>query len=132
MENLTERQEVLYHYLIHRANINNNYNSKENICNVLNEWYPRHLEKSNEHNSLVFANLRKDVRAINFSQVEKIIVSSPKGYKIATKDEAECYIKRKLKSSLIALKLYWKIKGKIALDKQLDINLHEIETFVGE
>lgn len=132
MNNLTERQEILYNFLIHRAKINDRYYSKEEICDVLHEWYPRYCEKTTEHNSSVFFQLRKDIRAINFSDVEKIIVSSNQGYKIANKDEAEHYIKRKLKSSLVALKLYWKIKGKIGLDKQIDINLNEVETFIGE
>lgn len=126
---LNERQEALYKYL-NIMSFTNDYISKEQIAGRLYDYYPRYSETSNEHNSTVFAALRHDVRAINFSGVEKIIVSSNKGYKIATKEEAEAYIKRRLKSSLVSLKLYWTIKNKMDLDQQLDMDLKRIETYV--
>lgn len=126
---LNERQEALYKYL-NIMSFTNDYISKEQIVGRLYDYYPRYSETSNEHNSTVFTALRHDVRAINFSGVEKIIVSSNKGYKIATKEEAEAYIKRRLKSSLVSLKLYWTIKNKMDLDQQLDMDLKRIETYV--
>lgn len=127
---LNERQQALYKFL-NVMSFTKDYISKEKIVGRLYDYYPRYSETSNEHNSAAFALIRKDVRAINFSGVEKIIVSSNKGYKIATKEEAEAYIKRRLKSSLVSLKLYWTIKNKMDLDQQLDMDLKQIETFVG-
>ena len=131
MKDLNKRQKELYEWLLKASTIDNNFKSKEFICTALSHLYPRFLENSSEHNSKAFWTLRKDVRAINFSEVEKIIVSSSKGYKIATKEEAERYVKRRLKSSLVSLKLYWNIKHKMERDGQIDMNLHEVETYVG-
>ena len=133
MSELNNRQKALYDFLYTSSETSPNYYfSKEELCVALHDFYPRHLESSSEHNSRSFCMLRKDVRTINFSDVEKIIVSNKTGYKLATKEEAEIYLKRKLKSSLVALKLYWKLKHKAELNRQLDINLHEIETFIGD
>lgn len=128
---LNERQLELYAFLLRVSKYYpGRYLSKEVIVKVLNRYYPRYLEHSSEHNSRAFSMLRKDVRTINFSDVEKIIVSSKKGYKIATKEEAIKYVKRKLASNLKGLKLYWNIKHKIDHDGQFDINLHEVSTFI--
>ena len=131
MKDLNERQKELYEWLLKTTAIDNRFKSKEFICVALSHLYPRFLENTSEHNSVAFCTLRKDVRAINFSGVEKIIVSNKTGYKIATKEEAERYIKRRLKSSLVSLKLYWNIKHKMEKDGQLDMSLHEVESYVG-
>lgn len=128
---LNERQKELYEFLLRSSEYYpDKYLSKEVIVKLLNKYYPRHLEHTSEHNSRAFSMLRKDVRTINFSDVEKIIVSCKKGYKIATKEEAIKYVKRKLATNLKGLKLYWNIKHKIDHDGQFNINLHEVRTFI--
>ena len=130
---LNQRQIELYEFLIRSAeHYPDKYLSKEVIVKLLNKHYPRHLEHSSEHNSRAFNLLRRDVRAINFSDVEKIIVSSRKGYKIATKEEAIKYVKRKLATNLKGLKLYWNIKHKIDHDGQVDITMHEVSSFIDD
>lgn len=132
MKDLNARQKTLYKWLLFGAEASpHRYWSKETICTSLSDYYARHQENTSEHNSVVFCQLRKDVRAINFSGVEKIIVSNHEGYKIATQEEAERYVKRRLKSSLVSLKLYWNIKRKMNQNGQLDMTLHEVESYVG-
>lgn len=132
MRGLNKRQKQLYTWLLNSSKIDNFYKSKEFICRALSHIYPRFLEDSSEHNSAAFALLRNDVRAINRSdEVEKIIISSKKGYKIATKEEAEKYIEKRFKRDLKSLKLDWHLKKKCGLDGQLDIELNEIKAFVG-
>lgn len=133
MNELNKRQVELYEFL-KTASIRkpNEWIDKDFICNALYEYYPRMDELSSEHNSTAYLTIRKDVRTINFSRVEKLIVSSNKGYKIATEEEAKIYLARRLRKSLTSLKLYWGMKAKAEHNKQIDIDLNEIKTFVGE
>jgi len=129
---LNDRQKKLYNFLIDESK-RNEFISKEEICTVLNELYPRSSEITSEHNSKVFARIRNDIRAINSSDVYKIVISSLKGYKIATKSEAEDYISRRFERDLKSLRLNWILKGKMERDGQMfmreDGTYHEISTF---
>ena len=94
MLNITQRQESLYNLLIECKN----WVSKEYIVVSLPKEYQRFSEYSNDHNSTAYSQIRNDVRALNeSSDIEKIIVSSPKGYKIATQEEAKEYIQKRFK-----------------------------------
>ena len=115
---MNERQERLYQFLLEKSSTNQ-YISKEEICYNLPEFYPRFEEKSTEHNSRAFSTIRNDVRAINRSDVEKIVVSSKKGYKIATKDEAIDFINNRFKRDLSSLKTNWNLKRKVGLNNQV-------------
>ena len=126
---LNERQQALYKFL-NVMSFTKDYINKEQIVGRLYDYYPRYSETSNEHNSAAFALIRRDVRAINFSGAEKIIVSNNKGYKIATQEEALEYVKRKLASNLKGLKLYWNLKHKIDLNGQLNLTFHELKPFL--
>ena len=130
---LNERQKRLYKFLLDKSTTNE-YISKEEICTNLKELYPRNEEKTNEHSSSAFALIRKDVRAINSSDAYKIVISSKKGYKIATEPEAINYIERRFKRDLKSLKVNWNLKSKIGLNHQLTIKgdevYKEIQTFV--
>lgn len=80
--------------------------TKEEICETLSPDYPRHLEivpdeygrypirvedikLRSEHNSSAFRKLRADIKAINndSDRVQKIILSSSKGYRLAIDDQ---------------------------------------------
>ena len=75
--------------------------------------------------------IRKDVRAINRSdETEHIIISSKKGYKIATKEEAARYIEKRFRRDLKSLKLDWHLKKKYGLDGQINIDMKEVKTFI--
>lgn len=130
---ITERQKSLYNFLLDKA-ATNEFISKTEICKSLKELYRRDLEKSSEHNSYAYAQIRKDVRAINQSELEHIIISSPRGYKIATEEEAVEFVNSRFKRDLSSLKIVWNLKRKIGLDGQMKIesnsNLKEVETFI--
>ena len=129
---MNERQESLYSFLLKKSHTNN-YISKEEICTNLPEFYPRFEEKSNEHNSRSFALIRRDVRAINRSDVEKIVVSSKKGYKIANKQEAIEFINKRFKRDLSSLKTNWNLKRKVGLNNQVKMEkemLKVVRTYV--
>ena len=132
---MNERQQKLYQFLLDKSSTNQ-YISKEEICYNLPEFYPRFEEKSNEHNSRSFALIRRDVRAINRSDVEdveKIVVSSKKGYKIANKEEAIEFINKRFKRDLSSLKTNWNLKRKVGLNNQVKMEkemLKVVRTYV--
>jgi len=129
---MNERQQKLYQFLLDKSSTNQ-YISKEEICYNLPKFYPRFEEKSNEHNSRSFALIRRDVRAINRSDVEKIVVSSKKGYKIANKEEAIEFINKRFKRDLSSLKTNWNLKRKVGLNNQVKMEkemLKVVRTYV--
>lgn len=129
---MNERQQKLYQFLLDKSSTNQ-YISKEEICYNLPKFYPRFEEKSNEHNSRSFALIRRDVRAINRSDVEKIVVSSKKGYKIANKEEAIEFINKRFRRDLRSLKINWNLKRKVGLNNQVKMEkemLKVVRTYV--
>lgn len=128
---MNDRQWELYHTLEEISKSSKKWVTKEEICTILSTYYPRHAENNSEHNSSAYAMIRIDVREINKSdEVEKVIVSNKKGYKIATKEEAANYIEKRFRRDLKALKLDWHLKKKCNLDGQLNIDLHEVKAYV--
>lgn len=129
MLNITQRQESLYNLLIECKN----WVSKEYIVVSLPKEYQRFGEYSNDHNSTAYSQIRNDVRALNeSSDIEKIIVSSPKGYKIATQEEAKEYIQKRFKRDLRSLKLNYKLVNKCKLNGQINFDLEEYKTYMEE
>jgi|BioPla2DNA2_1021312.scaffolds.fasta_scaffold32988_5 hypothetical protein len=129
---MNERQQKLYQFLLDKSSTNQ-YISKEEICYNLPEFYPRFDEKSTEHNSRAYSKIRDDVRAINRSDVEKIIVSSKKGYKIANKEEAIEFINKRFRRDLSSLKTNWNLKRKVGLNNQVKMEkemLKVVRTYV--
>lgn len=129
---MNERQQKLYQFLLDKSSTNQ-YISKEEICYNLPKFYPRFEEKSNEHNSRSFALIRRDVRAINRSDVEKMVVSSKKGYKIANKEEAIEFINKRFRRDLSSLKTNWNLKRKVGLNNQVKMEkemLKVVRTYV--
>jgi hypothetical protein len=129
---MNERQQKLYQFLLDKSSTNQ-YISKEEICYNLPKFYPRFEEKSNEHNSRSFALIRRDVRAINRSDVEKIVVSSKKGYKIANKEEAIEFINKRFRRDLSSLKTNWNLKRKVGLNNQVKMEkemLKVVRTYI--
>ena len=130
---LNERQKRLYKFLIDNSTTNY-FISKEEICTNLQELYPRHLEKTNEHSSCAYALIRKDIRAINSSDAYKIVASNNKGYKIASRKEALNYVNRRFARDLRSLKINWNLKQKLERNGQIQIvgdDLYqEIKTFL--
>lgn len=131
---LTDRQKSLYEYLLNKSTTTSEFITKEDICKDLSELYPRHEEKTIEHNSSVFHWIRNDVARINDEPAGEymIIASNRTGYKIATKEEAARYIQRRFKSHFKALKRTWALEKKAGLDGQVKLGeeVKEIRTIL--
>lgn len=125
---MNERQKELFLML----SSENRWFSKEEICYILYQYYPRYAEETSKQNSSAFRNLRRDIREINMGDIEQIIISSDIGYKLATKEDIDVYLKRKLKTALRELKLYWNLKSKQEKDGQLKTNGEFFKTFLLE
>ena len=72
-----------------------------------NVVYPEMAQGENEHNSGALRAIRADFRAIKVKNTQGVYISSTKGYKRATEDEALPYLEKKLKFILCELKEYW-------------------------
>lgn len=109
------------------------------FCNHKNKWisvnelcrnvYDCYLTENISVNSTmpIARRLRKDVRAINFGDFEGVIISSNKGYKLATNSaEAQRYIDSRFKRDLKSLKLNWILKKKVGNNGQFKYNDDEL------
>lgn len=128
---MNHRQELLYQFLLMESK--NRYVPKEEICIVMAKFYPRRHETSTEHNSSSFSQIRKDIKIINQSGVDKIIISSKEGYKIGTMDETRRYIEARFRRDYASLKRNRGLLKKMGLDGQYRINddgsLEEVQVY---
>ncbi len=132
MKELNNRQKELLNYLKQNTN---KYVSKKQICRDLPYAYPRHLENNNNegNKSVAFSNISSDIRVLNNSDLEQIVICNHFGYKLANEEEAELYVSRRFKRDLKALKLDHKLAKKIDKNHQLyfsEEDIREFRTFV--
>lgn len=85
---LNDRALALYKYLLesHKANL-------EDIMRDLDELYMRSLERTTEHNSTAYRQLRRDIEEINNSNAQYVVLPLKKsgkvyGYRLADTNEA--------------------------------------------
>lgn len=133
---VTERAKALYEYLLMQREFNKGvFIPKEKIQEELMYYYKfkPHVE---EHNQRCYGQIRADIRELrNASErdVEYVIVSSPKGYKLATKEEYEEYSRRnwiKIKRMIITQANQDK---KAKLEHQVNLfTKEELTPFIGE
>lgn len=112
---MNKRQFALYNYLKEQGD---KWTFQEEIARNLVEWY---YFKSGEnfHNSNARLLMTKDIRAINDDPViQKIIISSPRGIKLANETEFNAYIKGQYKSVFSKLKRIRQKERKASLDGQ--------------
>lgn len=99
MQKLTSRQWTLYNYLKERGD---EWTHQLQIAIDL----PEYLDITNDrsvtfHDSGIRQRITKDIRAINGSDViQKIIMSSPKGIKLANEEEFDRYIRKEIMSAV--------------------------------
>lgn len=68
-----------------------------NVAYALNEWYDVSFDDHSFHDSKTRFQITNDIRAINDSNViQKIIISSPRGVKLANKEEFQRYIRKEI------------------------------------
>lgn len=130
---MNTRQWDLYNYLKLQY-LTGRYISTEEIVNN----FPNYYKLSNGSGSkcrLVVA----DIRFINTTignEIQKIIVSCSKGYKIGTVEETEAYIHRMYVKDLRALKRDYQLMKKVAQNGQMKITFGQerdtVETFMKE
>lgn len=135
---LTPRQWRLYNILKAQASVGK-WTSQFDLYCYMSAWedtrYPVVLDDSKFHNSRTRIMMTEDIRAINNSAViQKIILSSSKGVKIANEEEWKKYKESKKKSLLAQLKRYSILLQKARNDGQMRITFGSerdvIEAFI--
>lgn len=131
MVELNNRQKKLYQFLLDKSD-SNRFISKDEICTTLSKFYPRNEENSTVNNSTAFRQLRKDIREINRSDVEKIVIydMTDGGYKIADEKEAIEFIDSRFRKDLRSLKINWNLRRKVGNNNQLQAKNENLLEFV--
>ena len=125
---LTERQQVLYQYLIDKGD---NWTVQFKICWDLQEWYGIALSHESFHDSQARHRLTSDIRAINDStEAEKIILSGLRGVKIATKEEFERHIRKEISANIRRLLRAKRKLQKGNLDGQMKFTTNEEQEMI--
>ena len=125
---VTERAKALYEYLLMQREFNKGvYIPKEKIQEELMYYYKykAHVE---EHNQACFGQIRADIRELrnaSVNEIKYVIISSPKGYKLATQEEYEEYSKRNW------IKIKRMIITQANQDKKAGLN-HQVNLFTKE
>lgn len=124
---MNDRQKMLYELLL----LNDEYPIKQaDIGRVFIDDYDD-CDCKDYHNSHARQVLTSDIRAINNDPtVEKIIISTPKGIKLATKDEAIKYLKGQYAALFRKLKRLKLMEKKVNLNGQFKIFTDENGDFV--
>lgn len=118
---LNARQWALYTLL---KNNPDRYMTQADICYILREYYPLGYSADTFHDSRARHMLTNDIRTINKSEViQKIIISTPKGVKIASSAEFEKYINAEFASIFRKLARTRQKARKAGLDGQMRIVL---------
>lgn len=126
---MTTRQWRLYTFL--KDNFSEDkYISKREIVNALPEYY-----EIKEGETRLCRDIEFDVRDINADEtIQKIIVSSSKGYKIGTQEQVVNYILSSIESNITGLKHYYKLKRKAQMNNQMRLQFgaerDTIETYI--
>ena len=118
---LNARQWALYTLL---KNNPDRYMTQADICYILREYYPPGYSADTFHDSRARHMLTNDIRTINKSEViQKVIISTPKGVKIASSAEFEKYINAEFASIFRKLARTRQKARKAGLDGQMRIVL---------
>lgn len=113
MSELNARQWRLYNHLKENGD---KWEKQREIARSLPDLYPI-AEPFHDSGSRLL--MTKDIRAINKSDViQKIIISSAQGVKLANKEEAQAYIAGKFSAVFDSLERVRKLERKAGLDGQ--------------
>lgn len=95
---LTPRQWALYNFLKERGD---EWTTQLDIAYALKNYYDVSFEPDKFHDSKARLQLTMDIRALNDSdRIQKIIMSSSKGVKIANESEFDAYIGREINAAV--------------------------------
>lgn len=128
---MKDRHRALYDYLLAKGD---NYTLQHQVASDLYEHYGNgecYFELKQYHNTAERCHLSQDIADINISpEFEKIIISSPKGIKLANEAEFFRYIENQRKSTLRKLSRIYKMAKKGGLHNQMDFGGHIVESFL--
>ena len=123
-----DRREALYATL---CEIGDKFTAQHLIYGKLAEYYPP-LDGRTFHDSTARVQMSADISAINRDPVyEKIIVSTPRGIKIANKEEARSMISARHAAALRELQTLNILTAKFDKDGQNDADGETRAPFVG-
>lgn len=134
MSKLNFRQRALYNYLLERGD---EWTHQLDVVYGMYDFYNFTDSNDKFHDSNARHILTKDIRAINNSdEIQKVIISSGKGIKIANEAEWEIYIRSEYKSVFSKLKRVRRKERKGLLNGQkrlvFDSERDIIEAFIKE
>lgn len=125
MSELTTRQWKLYEFLKSQTD----WVTQEHISSSLPDLYG--TDETPFHDTMARINITNDIRAIKKSDViQKIVISSPKGVKIANEDDFGLYFDRKLISLKKQMKLLYKQLKKAQANNQTRIVFKSERDFI--
>ena len=125
MSELTPRQWKLYNFLKEQED----WVKQERISSSLPDLYG--TSGTPLHDTIARINITNDIRAIKKSDViQKIVISSTKGVKIATQDDFGIYFDHKLKALKKQIKLLYKQLKKAQLNNQTRIVFNSERDFI--
>ena len=125
MSELTPRQWKLYNFLKEQ----DDWVKQERISSSLPDLYG--TSGTPFHDTIARINITNDIRAIKKSDViQKIVISSTKGVKIATQDDFGIYFDHKLKALKKQIKLLYKQLKKAQLNNQTRIVFNSERDFI--
>ena len=95
---LTPTQWRLYNFLKERGD---SWTTQKDIAHALKDCYDVSSDSTNFHDCKARQQMTVDIRKINESNViQKVIISSPKGVKIANEEEFSRYIRKELNAAV--------------------------------
>lgn len=121
---MNSRQWRLYEYLKYRYSVNpNEHVSTWEICKDLSNDYHLEVKDANAHDSAAYVLIRNDINFMRKHPEEhmKVIVSSSKGYKIATESEANEWLEKVKNEAVAKFSIYWKNLKMAETNKQMRI-----------
>ena len=97
MSELNTRQWALYNFLKEQGD---EWTTQYEVAFALVEHYGK-PDKDNFHDSKARLQMTRDIRKINTSSViQKVIISSPKGIKIANAEEFDRHVQKEIKAAI--------------------------------
>lgn len=115
MNELNARQWRLYNQLKARGEV---WTKQRELAELLPDLYPCEREQA-FHDSAARLLMTKDIQEINKSDViQKIVISSAQGVKLASKEEARAFIAGKYSTVFKSLERVRKMERKAGLDGQ--------------
>ena len=115
--------------LIAVLEFHNRWMKQEQVLNAMGQFYPPVKPGTDVHNSWARNMLTKDIQEINENtKLNRIIVHSAQGIKVATEDEAITYLHNQYKETLSKLKRIHKMEKKMELNGQYD--MFDLENYI--